>query len=50
MILIARYPLNGNANDASGNGLHGTPNGGAYVPAIQGAKIVLDEYERLFEK
>ncbi len=38
--LVAYYPLDGNANDASGNGLHGTPeNGtsfGANVPAAIG--------------
>ncbi len=31
--MIAYYPFNGNANDASGNGNNGTPNGGATLTA-----------------
>lgn len=31
--LIAYYPFNGNANDESGNGIHGTINGGATFTA-----------------
>jgi len=31
MILIARYPLNGDANDVSGNGHDGTPTNVSYV-------------------
>ncbi|MCK5465823.1 MAG: hypothetical protein KAI95_22495, partial [Bacteroidales bacterium] len=35
--LIALYPLNGNAEDASGNGLHGTPGGVSWVSDKDGA-------------
>ena len=35
--LVAYYPLNGNANDASGNGKHGTAlNGVSYVTDVRG--------------
>src|SRR5450631_1606614 len=30
--LVAYYPFNGNANDASGNGINGTVNGATLIP------------------
>jgi len=41
--LVAYYPFDGNANDASGNGLHGTNYGGVnYVPGRVGYAAQLD--------
>jgi hypothetical protein len=35
--LIAHYPFSGNANDVSGNQLHGQPNGALLAPGLSGA-------------
>jgi hypothetical protein len=41
--LVAYYPFEGNANDASGNGNHGTEQGGpSYVGGVCGEAISLD--------
>jgi len=42
--LIAYYPLNGDANDASGNGLHGTPDAlSSFAPGVVGQAVYLHE-------
>ena len=44
--LVAYYPFNGNANDASGNNNHGTEYGGAtYTNGHKGDAIHLDGYD-----
>ncbi len=41
--LVAYYPLNGNANDASGHGYNGTGNGGfLYVAGVDGQALDVD--------
>ncbi len=41
--LVAHYSFDGNANDSSGNGYHGTLNGGAtYVAGLQGSALDCD--------
>jgi hypothetical protein len=40
--LVAYYPFNGNANDESGNGNHGTVNGSSFVTAKLGQGIYFE--------
>jgi len=40
--LVAHYPLDGNANDASGNGHHGTPHGATFAGSPYGQAASFD--------